>query len=247
MPRRSLAFWAAGVFAAAVWISSVAFDGSYSWAQLGFAYGSIRHDQMQMGLRFFSNLPSLLAQSYGWNIHDPMATFRFSFATPGPWRFGRLSVPSVAWAWSSELDVKTVMAVLYGVCLVMASAAAALHSRRNDRRLLVSLVVPWLAFPILMCQMGSRYPIWASAISAAMVAVSVELSLLHVALSAICFGMIAQQLASVDPSRWPQLGSLMTPTFPGIAWLMLLITAIFLVAAVVPSRRIPFEPMTNDQ
>jgi hypothetical protein len=237
MPRRSLGFWLAGVFAAAVWISSLAFNGSYSWATLGFAYGSVKHDQMQMGVRVFSNLPSLLAQDYQWDIHDPMATFRLAFTTPGPWRLGWWSVPSVAWAWSSNLDTKTAMAVLYGVCLVIASAAAALHSRRNDRRFLVALVVPWLVFPMVMCQMGGRYPIWALSLSAAMVAVSLELSLLHVLLSAIGFATVARQLLNYDASRWPQLYSLMTPTHPGIAWLLLLVTAIFLAAAVVPSRR----------
>jgi hypothetical protein len=236
LPRRSLGFWLAGAFAAAVWISSLAFDGSYSWATLGFAYGSIKHDQMQMGARVYSNLPSLLAECYQWDIHDVMATFRISFTTPGPWRLGGWSVPAVAWAWSSDLDTKTVMAVLYGVCLVIASAAAALHSRRNDRRFLVTLVVPWLVFPMVMCQMGARYPIWALSISAAMVAVSLELSLLHVLLSAIGFATVTRQLLNYDASRWPQLYSLMTPTHPGIAWLLLLATAIFLVAALVPSR-----------
>jgi hypothetical protein len=120
--------------------------------------------------------------------------------------------------------------------VVISSAAAALHSRRNDRRFLITLVVPWLAFPILMCQMGDRYPIWASAISAAMVAVSLELSLLHIVLAAVSFAMITRQLVSIDPSRWPQLFHLMNPTFPGIAWLMLLVTAIFFVAALVPGR-----------
>jgi len=236
LPRRALGFWLAGAFAAAVWISSFAFNGSYSWATLGFAYGSVKHDQMQMGVRVFSNLPSLLAQCYQWDIHDQMAAFRLSFTMPGPWRLGALSVPSVAWAWSTDLDVKTTMAVLYAVCLLIASAAAALHSRRNDRRFLVTLVVPWIVFPIIMCQMGGRYPIWASAISAGMVAVSLELSLLHVVLAAISFATVAKQLLNYDPSRWPQLHSLMTPTHPGIAWLLLLLTAIFLVAAVVPSR-----------
>jgi len=236
MPRRSLGFWLAGAFAAAVWISSLAFGGSYSWATLGFAYGSVKHDQMQMGVRVFSNLPSLLAQCYQWDIHDPMATFRLSFTTPGPWRLGWLSVPVVAWAWSSDLDTKTAMAVLYAVCLLIASAVAALHSRRNDRRFLVALVAPWLVFPIVMCQMGGRYPIWAVSLSAAMVAVSLELSLLHVALSAICFATVARQLLNYDASRWPQLYSLMTPTHPGIAWLMLLVTGIFLVGALVPGR-----------
>jgi hypothetical protein len=235
--RRSIGIWLAGVFAVAIWISSGEFNGSYSWATLGFAYGSVKHDLMQMSIRNFCNLTSILGQSYQWDIHEQMGTFRFSFTTPGAWRIGHWAIPSVNWAWSTDMDVKTTMAVLYGICLVISSAAAAMHSRRNDRRFLVALVVPWLVFPVVMCQMGDRYPIWASTISAGMVAVSLELSLLHIVLAAVSFAMVAKQLASFDTTRWPQLLQLMNPTFPGIAWMMLLITAIFFVAALVPGRR----------
>jgi hypothetical protein len=236
--RRYLGFWLASVFAATVWIGFSNFGGNDSWLTLGFAYGSVKHDQMQMSLHFFSNLPSILAENYHWNIHDIMGTLRFSFSTPGPWRVGRLIyIPSFAWSWASDLDVKTAMTVLYGICLVIASAAAAIHSRRRDRRFLVALVVPWLVFPMIMCQMGGRYPIWATAISSAMVAVSMELTLLHVVLAVFGFAMVAQQLLSANAQRWPQLNGLMNSTYPDVAWMMLLIAGIVLVAALVPSRK----------
>lgn len=234
--RRSVGFWIIGVGAAAIWISSWAFGGSYSWATLGFAYGAVKHDQMQMGLRNYSNLTSILAQNYQWDIHDQMGTLRFAFSTPGPWRLGRMAIPAVKWSWSSDLDVKTTMALVYAIGLLIASAAAALHSRRNDRRFLVAIVVPWLMFPIVMCQMGGRYPVWASALSAGMVAVSLELSLLHIVLAVVAFATVAHQLLNYDQSRWPQLFQLMTPTFPGAGWLLVFVMAIFFVAALVPSR-----------
>ena len=112
-----------------------------------------------------------------------------------------------------------------------------MHSRRNDRRFLVALVVPWIVFPMVMCQMGDRYPIWASAISAAMVAVSMELSLLHVfAGGASRSPWWPTTWFHLTSSRWPQLFQLTTPMYPDIAWLMLLVAAIFLVASLVPSR-----------
>jgi len=237
LPRRAIGFWLAGVLTAAVWICAQEFNGSYSWATLGYAYGSVKHDQMQMSIRNFSNLTSILSQNYQWDIHDTVGNLKFSFTTPGPWRIGHFAIPSVAWAWSSDLDVKNAMAVLYGIALIISSAAAALHSRRNDRRFLVAMVVPWIVFPVIMCQMGDRYPIWASCISASMVAVSLELSLLHVVLAVVSFAMVARQLVAFDPNRWPQLIELMTPTFPGLGWLLLLVAAIFFFAALVPSRR----------
>jgi len=235
--RKSLGYWLIAVLVAGAWIASEQFGGSYSWATLGFGYGSIKHDEMQMSVESFSNLSSLLKQTYGWDIHDAMGTMRFTFTTPGPWRIGRLAIPAVTWIWSSDLDVKQTMSVLYGICLVVASAAAALHSRRNDRRFLVTLCIPWLIFPMVMCQMGGRYPIWALAVSAAVVAVSLELTLLHVVFAAVCFGMITRQLAMSDTNRWPQVMEVMNPTYPGIAWLLMGVTAIFFVAALVPSRR----------
>ena len=235
--RMKLPYWFVGVFAIAVAIASIAFNGSYSWAELGFANGSVKHDEIQMSIRNLSNLTSVLAQSYGWDIHDPMGTLRFSFKTPGPWRLGSLAIPSVDRSWAFALDVKNAMALLYGICLFMASAAAALHHRRNDRRFLVALVVPWAVFPIVMCQMGDRYPIWASALSAGMVAVSLELSLLHVLLAAVPFAMVTRQLVTPESSRWPQLFDLTTPWYPGMGWLMVFVAGIFLVASLVPSRK----------
>jgi hypothetical protein len=232
-----LRFWIAGIFAFTVCIAAGAFDGSFSWATLGFAYGSVRHDQMQMGNHVFTNLTTILSQSYSWDIHDPMTTLHLAFKTPGPWRLGSLAIPSVDYSWSTDLDVKTAMAVLYGFCLLLASAAAALHHRRNDRRFLIALVVPWIVFPVVMCQMGGRYTIWASCLSAAMVGVSLELSLLHVLLAVVAFAEIARQLVNYESSRWPQLWDLTGPWFPGVGWLMVFIAAIFVVASLVPSRK----------
>jgi hypothetical protein len=236
--RWSLGVWYIAVFAAAVWISSLAFGGSYSWKTLGFDYGSVKHDQMQMSIRTYSNLSSLLSESYHWDIHDPMGTLGATFTTPGPWRLGNVTaVPSVTRSWAGSFDVKQSTALLYAICLMIASAAAAMHSRRNDPRFLITLVVPWMIFPLVMCQMGDRYPIWSSSISAAMVAVSLDLSLLHVVVAALAFMMVACHLANFDQSRWPQLLDLATKTFPGIAWAMLLVAAIFLVASLVPGKK----------
>ena len=235
--RKKLPYWLIGVFALAVLIASIAFNGSYSWEQIGWAYGSVRHDQIQMSRNNLSNLTSILSQSYGWDIHDPLGTLHLNLKTPGPWRLGPFAIPMVDRTWSIDFDVKSAMALLYGVCLFIASAAAALHHRRNDRRFLVALVAPWIIFPIVMCQMGDRYTVWACALSCAMVAVSLELSLLHLLLTVVSFAMVTRQLVNFESSRWPQLFQFTTPWFPGMGWLMTLIAAIFLFASLIPSRK----------
>jgi hypothetical protein len=237
LKRKKLGYWVAGVFAMAVLIGSLAFGGSYSWAELGIRYGAVRHDQIQMSARYLSNLASVLSQSYGWDIHDQMGTLKLAFKTPGPWRLGPIAIPSVDKTWAFDLDVKSTTAVLYGICLFFSAAAAALHHRRNDRRFLVAVAVPWVVFPLVMCQMGDRYSIWAATLSAGLVAVSLEMTLLHVVLTVTTFAMVARQLVNFEPSRWPQLFQFTTPWFPGMGWLMVFVAAIFVFAALVPSRK----------
>jgi hypothetical protein len=76
-----------------------------------------------------------------------------------------------------------------------------------------------------------------------MVAVSMELTLLHVVVTVFSFGMVAHHLVSFDQSRWAQLFQLTTPMYPDIAWMLVFAAGIFLVASMVPSRkRVEFLP-----
>jgi hypothetical protein len=151
---------------------------------------------------------------------------------------GNLAVSIGKLAWSQDLDLKTSMVIVYGVTLVICSLAAAVHSRRRDPRILVALTVPWLIFPIIMCQTGSRYMLWPSALSAAMVAVSTGFSLLHVLMSLLATGMVAHQLLERDPGRWPMLQHVFDRLYPDLGWMMLLLAAVFLWGALTSTRRL---------
>jgi hypothetical protein len=237
LPRRSTLYWLLATLAAAFWVSTLLFPCSWSWLTLGFEYGSTKHDQMQMSVRSLANLPTILARSYNWDIHDAMGTLSLTFSTPGPWRVGRLfTLPALNWDWSEPLDVKQAMTWLYAICLVISSAAASVHSRRRDPKFLAALIMPWAIFPVVMCQMGDRYLIWIAAFSAVMVAISVGMTFLHVIVSLLASGMLLNHLLSYDEKRWPSMAKFLEPTFPGVAWLTLMIAAIFLVSACVPSR-----------
>src|SRR5208282_1271662 len=123
------------------------------------------------------------------------------------------------------------------VTLVLLSIAAAIHSRRNDPRVLIALTAPWLLFPILMCQTSERYLLWPSALSAAFVAVSTGFSLLHVLLALFAAGMIAHQLLSYDAGRWPGLFNFFNQVYPEAGWMLVLLAAVFFVAAMIPGRK----------
>jgi len=59
----------------------------------------------------------------------------------------------------------------------------------------------------------------------------------HVLLTLLSAGMVAKQLLLFDPSRWPRVFTLFTNTFPDIGWMLLLIAGIYLVCALIPTRR----------
>ena len=224
--RDSLGFWLAAVFAIAVWTSALAFDSNFDWLKLGFLYGARKQDKLQMGAGSFTNLATLLGVHYGWNLHDIVGTAQVSIH--------RLHIE---WSWDCEL--KSLLALVYGVTLLIASGAAAAHSRRNDPKLLIALAVPWIMFPILMCQMSERDLLWASALTCAMVAISTGMTLLHVILTLLGAGMMLHHMmqSADQPNWWPGLYEFFSRWYPDGAWAMLMLAAIFLAAALTHSRR----------
>jgi len=221
LPLRWGIYWLITVFAAAIWIAPLLFHGDFSWKAVGFTYGAQKHDVMAMGQGSYSNLPALLNHRFGWQYHDVVGTLR-------------IALPH--FQWSEALDVKTCLSIVYGACLLACTVAAAIHSRRRDPRFLLTLIVPWIVFPLALGQMGSRYLLWACAISSVAVGISTGLTLLHVLLSILAAGMVARQLLLPDPSRWPRLFTVFTNTYPDIGWLMLLIAGIYFVCALIPTR-----------
>ena len=212
----------AGIFAVSIWSAGLLYQGDFAWCRLGFAYGSVKQDKTQMGEGSFANLPAQLRQKYHWDLHDPV---------------GNLALSIGKFSWNQDLDLKMFLAMVYGLTLLLCSAAAAMHDRRNDPRLLIALTAPWLIFPVVMCQTSERYLLWPSVLSAAMVAVSLGLSLLHVVLAVFATGMIAHQLMQVqgDPGRWPMLYRVFDRVYPDAGWMMLLLAAVFFIAAMMPS------------
>ena len=222
---RFLGYWLVIVMAAVVWTAPALFNGDFAWKAVGIDYGSIKFPIMAMGNMSFSNLPQLLNLKYRWDLSDIIGTF--SWGHPGDS------------ATATDLDAKTTMSWAYGILLVFCGIAAAIQGRRKDPRTLLALSLPWLLFTMFMGQMSERYLLWFSALSAAMVGVSVGLSLLHVLLAIMAGGMIAAQLMTQygDPGRWPGVNDFFIHNYPEIAWLMVLLTALYFVTMFLPSRK----------
>jgi hypothetical protein len=125
--RRAVVGWVVLCFTAGVWIAGFSLGGNFSWWTVGFLYGTQKHQVMQLGVDALSNLSSILARRYHWELHDAVADV------------------SLPWMQSSVvLDVQSVLAVVYGLSLLSCAAAAAVHLRRRDARFLVAITAPWV-------------------------------------------------------------------------------------------------------
>ncbi|HSV16484.1 MAG TPA: hypothetical protein VLI90_19635, partial [Tepidisphaeraceae bacterium] len=220
IPRRMFAGWMVFAFAASVWLGSLALNGSFSWWEVGFMYGTRKHDQMQLGGRSLSNLSSILQQRYRWDLHDPAATVQL---TPK-------SQPI-------DLEVRSLMATMFFLTLTIIAAAAAVHLRRRDRRFLVTLVAAWMCFVALLPQLAARYTLFPAIVAAVLVAVSVPMSLFQVLLTTIACMMLGNQVIRFNPNIAPIALQMSTPTHPDFGWTMVALALVLLFASMVQTPR----------
>jgi hypothetical protein len=220
IPRRHLPGWVTLIFASSLWLSAFSLGGSFSWWTVGFLYGTQKHQNMQLGNASLSNFSSILEHRYGWNLHDPVGTLHLPFKLA-----------------PIDLDVQSALATLFGLSLLLCTAAAALHLRRRDKKFLVAMVAPWILFVALLTQMAARYTVYPAVIACALVGVSVGMSLFQVLLVAVSFVMLGNQMLASDPQTAPILYAISRQTFPDMGWLMLLLAGVFLVSAMMPGTR----------
>ncbi|HTL30486.1 MAG TPA: hypothetical protein VL282_14745 [Tepidisphaeraceae bacterium] len=216
--KRTVPAWIALVLAAAVVASAVTFGAEWDWVKVGFLNGPKRFVQMATGPA--SNLPALMAQTYGWKLDQILFTIDSE-------RTG------VHW----DVTVQAFAIALYCVTLVLCSIGAAIHDRRHNPHLLISLIAPWVLMFTILPQMHERYLIWAAAISAAAVAVSVGWTLLSLLLMVLSTLMIAQYLLQSHNNFAPEALRRISPTHPAIAWMLLLLAGIYLYGAFFPRER----------
>jgi hypothetical protein len=219
LARRTFAAWLLLIFSASLWLAAFSLNGSFSWWQVGFVYGTQKHQDMQLGAQSLSNLSSLLSQRYGWNLHDAVGTLHLPFvATP------------------IDLDLQTAMAVIFALTLLLATYAAAVHLRRRDKKFLVAFVAPCILFVSLLTQMAARYTMFSAVVAALFVAVSVGMSLLQLLLVVLSCVMLGNQLLGSFPDTAPITYAITRPTYPDSGWMTLLLAAVILFSALIPSR-----------
>ena len=191
-------------FASFVLLASHQFGGSWAWLTVGFP--TSRYKTMSMGP--LHNLPSLLAQNWGWRLNMP-------FAAVG------LEMPMRQWLIHS-----------YTVCLVIVGIGVARCDARRNASLFVGLVAPWVLLFALLPQMHERYLVWAAMFSILLVAAHPTLIIVHVLLTLQSISMTSNtQLGSSGQQNivGPQWWGVIERIGPGAGWLTLSIALLLLV------------------
>ncbi len=207
--------WTAGLSAIAAFCVGGWGSGDFAWLQIGFLYGTEHYPYLFISSCY--NLPSLMAH-LDWSLKEPY------------WR-GHLGALQLAFNWQWTLRL------LYLAALVLCSLGAARHARRRDPRLLIALATPWLLMFALLGQMHERYLLWGAVLSAVALGVSLPLSLLHFAFSAMSAAMIADVLL-LDKKLTSTLGAIhfLERVRPLASWLLLVGVGIYFWETLSRSR-----------
>ncbi|HUB27420.1 MAG TPA: hypothetical protein VL992_18485 [Tepidisphaeraceae bacterium] len=221
LSRRGLAIWSLGTIVGAIWLAAFNLGGDFSWWTVGFAYGTVRHDQeMQLGGGLWSNLPAILQERYGWHIHDPV---------------GSLDLPRLGIRW--DLDLRQALGLICIGAILLCAIGAGIQFRRRDPRFLIALTAPWAIFPVLLPQMSARYFILPAAISALLIGVSTSWAMLHLLIAWMSCATIALRIWPQPPGIAPVTQTILARTHPDMGWALLLVAAILAVGSVAPPRR----------
>jgi hypothetical protein len=215
--RRDVLSMVSAVLAVAIFLCVPFYQGTLSWFEVGFRYGAEKFQKSIGGTSGVVNLGSLLQQQWGWAYQD---SIRLPFNLLG----------------MSRIAISSVMVGIYAAALVVASLALAMQDRRRDVRFLVALCTPWLAMYALLPEMHSRYLLWGATATATMVAVSLGLTLLHLLISLIATFTILIPMSRHAGNSPPQWLLTAIQGYDGLAWVVLLCTAIFFYLAFLPSR-----------
>ncbi len=234
LPLRQQWYSLGGVVAITLMLCIVYFHGTTGWWELGFMYGTERHPNMVVGPG--NNLPALLAERFGWrNPKEVMMTLDMP---------GWLVSSSDGSPATIDIQIRHFLLVVYGLFMAISCIAIARQWRRNDRRFLVAIIVPWLLLYSIPAQMHERYLLYGSTAAAIVIGSSVGLTFLNLFLVALTFlqtvhcMMITNRLtrSMAHPTLNGDLAWFCERIRPDISWAVLAATAVFFFAAFTRSR-----------
>ena len=251
--RRYLHYLLAAVAAGGLLACITLFHGDTGWWDCAITYGSIHWPYTVVGPA--SNLPAIFQLRFGWD----RSAGQIAFTLPAIHRHWPSFIAAKNWWPAFDLDVtaKTLFDSIYGIMLLLSGIAIGLQARRNDRRMLVALVTPWIMFFLFPVQIQERYLLYASGAAACCIGDSVGMALLGFSLtlfSAIMhlirlldwhtadLAAFGQNLAAAFPRIFsPQSGQTLLQysqaMHPDMGWGILVVGLVFLYRSLTPSPR----------
>jgi hypothetical protein len=220
IPWRAIPAFVVMIFAWALWMCGFRMGGSFSWWDIGFAFGTVKWQRMQLGALSLSNLSSILERRWGWRLHDPVGTLHLPLVFGGP----------------VALDLRQTVALIFFVTVALCTIGAAIHLRRRDPRFLIAITAPWILFLTLLTQMAARYTLLPAVVAATMIGVGVGMSMLQLLLALLGIAMLGNQYLQARGGA-PFTQNITQWMYPDVAWVMLLLSAVFLYCAIAPGRR----------
>ena len=222
-----LACWLRWVISAtltlSIWIVGPLFGGSFSWYEIGYKYGAGKFPALETGGA--SSLASLLQYRFGWRSEMPV-----------------LQLP----IGNSPLTASQFLICIFAVLLLLSVIAMRLAERKNNCAFLVAMAAPWIVYFAVCPQMHERYLLWGAIAACTAPAVGLGPTLLAIFFGLCSTNMSLFQLLDDSNSRSfltdfsPTVGQTLRffarGTFPGIAWAILLATAVWLYLAFTPKR-----------
>ncbi|MBA2270597.1 MAG: hypothetical protein H0W20_08380 [Chthoniobacterales bacterium] len=214
--RQHAAFYLPVVAAVAAFMIGAISGGSFGWLRVGFIYGADLPQGLLGGTGAVAgacyNLPSLLA-TLGLSLKHKLFELDFGIVTVA-------------------LTLQWALRLLYFCGVAGCAMWVARRARADDAKALLAVAAPWLLMLALLGQMRERYSLWAAAVTAVTVALSMRLSVLHLIFSLLSTAMIAHVMLAekqFDPS--PQLLDFLDAQHVLAAWIFLISAALYLAAA----------------
>ena len=209
----------ATILAGSIFITALRRGGDFAWWRVGFIYGTEKHPGMQLGRGALSTIPSLLAERFGWSLHDPLFTLNL------PYLHQPLS-----------LDTQQTLFTIFLATLLLCTISAARHLRRGNPRFLMAIVAPWILFLTLLTQLAARYSFEPAVVAAVLIGVGCGVSMLQLLLTILALVMEGNQMIRFYPPIAPGTLPVLTQTYPGLGWGLALLAMIFLWLAIAPAR-----------
>jgi len=249
--RRALPWLLAAVTAGGLFACIALFHGSTSWWDCGFHFGSIHWPYLVTGP--VSNLPAIFQIRFGWDRDVD----QIAFTLPAIHAHWPGFIAAKSWWPAAGLDVTAKMFFnsIFGVMLILSGIGIGIQARRNDRRMLVALVTPWIMLFTFAVQMQERYLLYGAAAAACCIGDSIGMALLGFLLTIISATMtlncmltynladraaFGENLSQAFPHIFsPQSGETilqyLQATHPDLGWAVLVIGMVFLYLSLTPS------------